>query len=130
MSRDVANLRVFREADDVVVDVYQVTRGLPGGERFGLTSQIRRAAVSVPSNLVEGAARTTTRHFLQFVETALGSASETRYLLTLSVRLGLLESSAIEPVTLRYTIIIKSLQKLLDSLRTVDRRLKTEDHGR
>lgn len=127
MSRDISKLRVFHNADDVVLDVYRVTRFLPADERFGLTAQIRRAAVSVPSNLVEGAVRTTTRQFLQFVETALGSASEVHYLLALSVRLGYLDPVAVEPINLRYRVIIKSSQKLLDSLKTVDRRPKTVD---
>ena len=120
MSRDIAKLRVFQEADDVVLAIYRVTRLLPSDERFGLVAQIRRAAVSVPCNLVEGSARTTTRHFLQFVEVALGSGSEVRYLLALAVRLGYLEASAVEPINSRYASIIKSLQKLLVSLRSAD----------
>ena len=94
MSRDYAHLRVFRSADDAVAAVYNLTRDLPVEERFGLQAQIRRAAISVATNIVEGAARRSDRDYQRFLEIALGSACEVRYLLSLSARLSLLPESS------------------------------------
>jgi len=90
MARDVNRLDVFRLAHQVALTVYRVTASLPDSERFGLQSQLRRAAVSVPANIVEGAGRRHTQDWIRFLEIALGSASETGYLLALASELGML----------------------------------------
>ena len=69
-------LDVWKLSIEMVVNVYEITKSFPADERFGLTSQIRRAAVSVPANISEGAARQHDREFLQFRAIAQGSASE------------------------------------------------------
>ena len=73
---------------DFVADVYALTKGFPKEEIYGLTSQIRRAAVSIPSNIAEGAARNSTKEFIQFLYIALGSAAESETQLLIAERLG------------------------------------------
>ena len=100
MSRDHRTLRVFAFADDLVTKIYSITQHFPATERFGLQSQLRRAAVSAACNIVEGSARRGTNEYLNFLNIAAGSASEARYLVELSCRLGFLseeESKAVSP---------------------------------
>ncbi len=83
-------LDVWNQAMDFVVEVYKATECFPKDERFGLTSQIRRAAVSVPANVAEGAARRSSKEFIHFLSNAQGSASELETELLIAQRLGYL----------------------------------------
>jgi four helix bundle protein len=86
------DLRVWNTAMSLVVEVYQITERFPQAERFGLTSQLRRAAVSVPSNIAEGHARTTRGEYKHFLSIARGSVAEVEVQLTLAERLGYVQS--------------------------------------
>jgi len=88
--RDHTKLLAFEMADEISVLLYRVTAGFPGEERYGLTSQMRRAAVSVPSNIVEGCARDSQADYLRFLNIAFGSLRELHYQLGLAKRLGFL----------------------------------------
>jgi len=81
MPRDPRKLRVFALADGLVPEIYGATKSFPTEERFGLVSQLRRAAVSVPANIVEGCGRRKTNDYLHFLNIATGSAYELGYLL-------------------------------------------------
>lgn len=84
------NLEVWKKAIDFVVEVYKLTDAFPKDEKFGLTSQIRRASVSIPSNIAEGAARTSQKEFLYFLSNSQGSTSEVSTQLLIAYRLGFL----------------------------------------
>lgn len=90
--RDHTKLRAFALADDVALLTYKLTKDFPKSEQFGLTSQMRRAAVSVPSNIVEGCARDSGPDYLRFLDIAFGSLRELDYQVSLATRLGFLSS--------------------------------------
>ena len=91
MKRTHHNLIVWQEAITLVKEVYCITKSFPKEETFGLTSQIRRAAISVPCNIAEGAARTSNKEMLQFLSIARGSLSELETQIIISRELGYLK---------------------------------------
>ena len=114
--RDHTKLRAFELADELALLVYQVTAGFPKEELYGLTSQMRRAVVSVPSNIVEGCARNSQLDYLRFLTIAFGSLRELHYQLGLSKRLGFLknqDSSLIEPKVVEAEKVINGLIRSL-----------------
>jgi four helix bundle protein len=116
MGRDYRKLDVFRLADEVVTDVYTATSRFPSEETFGMVRQIRRAAISVPCNIVEGCARRGTGEYLNFISIAAGSANETRYLLDVSCRLQMLDENRRDRLCNHYSELIAKLQALIRSL--------------
>src|SRR5687768_16652515 len=88
------DLLAWREAMTLVELVYRATADFPKAEMFGLTAQLRRAAVSVPSNIAEGAARNSSGEFAQFLGIACGSLAEVETQLELALRLGLLHATS------------------------------------
>ena len=88
-------LRVWNTAMSLVLEVYRITAAFPQAERFALTTQLRRAAVSVPSNIAEGNARSTRGEYKTFLSIARGSAIEVEVQLTLAERLGYVQSTAL-----------------------------------
>jgi four helix bundle protein len=114
--RDHTKLRAFELADELAFLVYQVAAGFPKEELYGLTSQMRRAAVSVPSNIVERCARNSQLDYLRFITIAFGSLRELHYQLGLSKRLGFLknqDSSLIEPKVVEAEKVINGLIRSL-----------------
>ncbi len=116
--RDHTKLTAFHKADALALAVYQVTRSFPREEQFGLTSQMRRAAVSVASNIVEGCARRTEADYLHFLDMAFGSLRELSYQLSLAFRLGYQTQETYDPVRLQAEECSKVLAALIRSFRS------------
>ena len=89
--RDFRELKVWQKAHEVTLIVYRTTAGFPSQEKYGITGQLRRAAVSIAANIAEGAGRRSEREFARFLDIAMGSASELEYLLLLSHDLKVLD---------------------------------------
>jgi len=92
------DLRVWQAAMQMAEEVYSLTATFPQREMYGLTSQVNRAAVSVPSNIAEGHARDSRKEFLRHISIAMGSLAELETQLELSVRLKFIERKVLEPV--------------------------------
>ena len=107
------DLLVWQKGIQLVKTIYQLTREFPQDERFGLTTQMRRAAVSIPSNLAEGQARRTTREFIHFVSNSEGSLAELDTQLVIAVELQYCGKTAGENL---FTSITE-LRKMLNGLR-------------
>lgn len=108
------DLKVWKESMALVVMIYDITEQFPSKESFGLTSQIRRAAVSIPSNIAEGAGRKGGKEFSRFLFIALGSLSEIETQLEIAYRLHYIEN--IESVNKNIYFIRKMLANLIKSL--------------
>lgn len=120
MEYNYEKLEVYDLARDYVRRIYQATAGFPVEEKFGLTNQARRAAVSVALNLAEGSSRNSKKDFALFVERAVGSLVETRTALDLSVDLGFLAEDnrqKLEPLLQELFFKLQALKKSLRSSR-------------
>ncbi len=93
---DYKKLDVWEKSMEIVKDIYNLTDSFPDAEKFGLISQMRRSAVSIPSNIAEGAGRNTDKEFNNYLSVALGSAFELETQLLLSVRLNFTEEQNIK----------------------------------
>ncbi|MDO8834424.1 MAG: four helix bundle protein [Vicinamibacterales bacterium] len=112
MARDPKKLEVFHQAHRLALEIYVLTAGFPPAERFGLQSQLRRAAVSIPCNIVEGCVRRGVRDYQRFLDIALGSAAEVRYLLELTDSLQLLQGERLDQCRECSDHLFRALQKL------------------
>jgi four helix bundle protein len=114
---DFRNLRVWQRAHQLTLDLYGETRGFPKEERYRLTSQLRRAAVSIPANIAEGCGRNGDTELARFLTIAKGSASELDYFLLLAHDLGYLKSSRYEQLAGEVHGISRMLANFVDRLR-------------
>ena len=107
------DLVVWQKGIALAKAIYQLTAKFPGEEKFGLISQMRRAAVSIPSNIAEGQARHTTGEFIQFISHAEGSVAELETQLILSIELGFAKAEAAKTVF----ILLDEIRRMLNGLR-------------
>jgi four helix bundle protein len=112
------DLLAWQKAMNLVENVYALTKRLPDAERFGLTAQLRRAAVSIPSTLAEGHARASTREFSRYVSIARGSLAEVETQLLIAQRLGYVDAGATAPLLSdcdEQSRMLRGLKKSLDN---------------
>jgi four helix bundle protein len=115
MGQSYRDLNVWRQSVDLVEVVYRVTANFPKTEIYGLTSQIRRASVSVPSNIAEGQGRRSPKKFCQFLRHSRGSLMEVETQTILSMRLGFMSFEDGTSILNRASTIGKMLNGLIDS---------------
>jgi four helix bundle protein len=111
------NLILWQKAVDLAVETYRLSGTFPRSEVYGLVSQIRRAAVSIPSNIAEGAARRTTRDFLAFLHVARGSLAEVETQLLIAQRVGAVPPNACSALQVLVDEVGRILQAFINSLR-------------
>src|SRR3989338_1995655 len=97
--RDYKNIKAYQLADKFVLEVYTITKNFLKEEMYGLISQLRRSAVSIPCNIAEGASRQHKKDYLQFLYVARGSLSESEYLVNLSQKLQYLTKQQFEKIS-------------------------------
>jgi four helix bundle protein len=123
------DLRVWKEAMDLAVQCYEATKAFPREEMFGLVTQIRRAASSVPANIAEGYGRESTGSYAHFLRTAQGSLKELETHLLLATRVGLMPEAKSEPLIQHSDVVGRMLRGLIRSIERsapiADRRLPT-----
>ena len=110
-------LEVWKLADELAYRVYKVTQNFPKEEIYGLTSQVRRAALSVPTNIVEGYSRKGDKELARFINISLGSLAETKYLLYFSNRLGYFRDGKYIELKNGYNTLGKLLWRFYESVR-------------
>jgi len=109
-------LKVWQASMDFVIEIYNEVQHFPVHEKFGMVTQLQRAAVSIPSNIAEGAARRNTRELLQFLYIARGSLSELDTQLEICFRFRYLEKPAYDRLVLKLETISKMLSGLIASI--------------
>ena len=113
--KDYKELEVWKKGILLVLAIYEIIKKLPKDERYAFSDQIKRAAISIPSNIAEGATRHSTKEFIQFLYIALGSASELETQIIIAEKLGYIKNK--EVLFSNITIIRKMLNALISSLK-------------
>ncbi|QUW01818.1 four helix bundle protein [Chloracidobacterium sp. MS 40/45] len=119
---DYRDLEVWQKAILVAKQIYLLSEGFPPSERYGLTSQMRRAAVSIPANIAEGWGRRYTTEFIQFLRYANGSRTELETLLMIGVEINLTRQEAVQP-------ILEELQTLGRQINNLERSLQRKKNS-
>ena len=115
--RDCHKLGIWQRSHQLTLDVYKVSQAFPKDELFGLTSQIRRAASSIPTNIAEGCGRASNKDYAHFLQIAIGSASEVEYELLLAHDLEYINEEVFKKLTLETIAIRKMIIKYQSELK-------------
>ncbi|MDX2168056.1 MAG: four helix bundle protein [Deltaproteobacteria bacterium] len=116
--RSFRGLLVWRQAMDLAKSCYHLTKTLPREERYGLTSQIRRAAISIPANIAEGNGRSTRGAYVSFLRIAQGSLRELETYLLFLIEAEMVRAEAVEPVLQQLDSVARLLNRLIQSLQS------------
>ena len=109
-------LKIWQRSRELVKSIYQLTESFPGSQKYGLTNQMQRAAISIPSNIAEGAGRNSSKDFMRFLDIANGSAFELETQLFLCSDLGYTKISQVENIISELKEIQKMIFKFRESL--------------
>lgn len=115
--KDFRQLKVWEKSHQLALAIYNATKEFPKEELYGLTSQIRRASMSIPTNIAEGCGRNTDADFARFLQMAMGSASETEYQIILAHDLDFLSNDSYEKLHNEVEEVKRMLASLLKTLR-------------
>ena len=118
MIQDHKQLIVWQKAMDLVVQIYAITKAFPNEEIYGLTSQLRRAAVSIPANIAEGRSRGSRKDFRQFLIVAFGSANELQTHIEIADRLGYIPKNSVAKLQSLLLEILKMLKVIIEKLKS------------
>jgi len=114
--RSFKDLKVWQKGHELTLSIYRATKSFPKDEMYGMTSQLRRAAASIPANIAEGCVRGSGAEFRHFLQAALGSASELEYHILLSYELGYLDKSLYEALNGNATELKRMLTSFIQKL--------------
>ena len=110
-------LLIWEKSRIFCVEIYCITATFPNDEKFGITSQLRRASVAIPSNIAEGSSRSSNKDFLRFLEIAIGSCYEIETQLLISSDLGFINAKDLDSLTVKLEEIVKMTSKFRSSLK-------------
>ena len=116
--KDFRDLKVWEKAHEMTLAVYKATSRFPAEERFGLTSQMRRACVSIPSNIAEGCGKDGDKDFKRFLQIAMGSGSEVEYQFLLARDLEYLDAQSYQLLNTRIIEVKRMLASLINKLKS------------
>jgi len=116
MKHNFKKLIIWQESLELVIETYKTTKTFPSEEKFGLTSQLNRCAVSIPSNIAEGTSKSSGKHFKNYLETSLGSAFEWETQIIIAHRIGYINKNKFTELESRISKIQNMIYKFMTSL--------------
>ncbi len=120
MGRNYTKIKAWQLADELALLIYKATKGFPKSEIWSLTSQMRRAAISVPANIVEGSARKNRKEYLQFLHIAISSLAELNYYIRFAKEVGYLDIKKYEDLWAKSQESLRTLQGLISYIEKSD----------